>query len=595
MPSKRQSLAELVATLPRIRLVAAILGLLLLVACYFCTSVDDARSVVRYSGYWFTFFVSVGFITYLYRVVRTTAPRLRALKRSVFIAILLSWGVGAFLLFAHATFGPKVMMDDAVLESTARNLHESRQVYVTTYGRSIENQFTPFDGYLDKRPWFSPFVISVMHDFTGYRVSNPYIVNAIIGVLFLGLMHLLGWQIAGFKAAVLLPLLWLTIPLFAQNATGSGMDILNLFMLAVTLLAAIRYLQKPSYESEGMLCLSGVLLAYTRYESVLFCGFVLLIVCIGWVRSGRVFLSAGTILSAPLLIGLALQQKFFAETEALWELNEGAVKPFGFENVAENTPRALNFFFHMGDEMGNSLLVGVLGLIAMIFLLVRLPKLLRNESAMSCVAVPLGLMAVFLCGHLLVILCYHDGALDRLFASRFALPFYLLLTYSLVLCLNLFSSVQLIWRAVYALTLIYLIGFALPNNAKGVFNHRNYVVRELQWIETVIDSKVPSRALLVDSYGVYWALRDIPALSQAVVLMSAARIVEEVEGGKFSEIIIIDRRESHIIDGAIVLDPSEFESVHFELELIEQASFKPFQITQVYSVTNVRPLFRGDD
>ncbi|MEN8791515.1 MAG: hypothetical protein ABF324_04945 [Lentimonas sp.] len=584
----------LLPTLSLRRLLCGVVGALLSLVAYVCIPVETAELVVRNLGYWFTFFAVVGFTYYCIQQRAIVFTWCYRFGRGARCCLLGAWLVGGVLLFAHAHFGPKVMMDDAILESTARSLHEDRQVYVSTYGRTVENKFLSFDGYVDKRPWLYPFAVSVLHDLTGYRIANAYATNAIAGLLFLGMLLVLGQQIAGLRGGVLLMLLWLSIPLFAQNATGSGMDMVNLLMLTVVFVASVLYLKRPSYESEGLLSLAGVLLAYSRYESALFCVLVLVIIVIGWIRSRRIWLSVGSVLAAPLLIGLAMQHKFFSASQALWELHSGTTSPFGIEYFGVNLSRALSFFFNTSDEMGNSFLVATLGFISVFLLLIRLLKHSDQMAQAQPMQWAVGLMSVFLFGHLAIILCYHDGALDRLFAARFALPFYLLLTCHAVLCLQMFSRSRTAWNIVFAAIVVFLCVSTFPKNAKAVFTHRNYVVREQQWIESFLQSEAKTRALVVDYYGVYWSLRDVSALSQDIVLLSEARIAEEVVTGKFSELIVVDRFELEIKQGEVVVMPSNFNPESFDLQLVAEASFKPFELTRIYRVSNLQPSFHGD-
>jgi hypothetical protein len=585
--------AKLLKTISPRRFALAVLGVVFFAFCYVSMSAESAGRATRSFGYWFTFAASVYFVYYLVQVRQSMADFLRGLSRETLAALGGAWLVGCFLLFAHVTFAPKVMMDDTILASTARSLHETREVFVTTYGRAIEGEFTTFEGYIDKRPWLYAFAVSIVHDLSGYRLSNPYIANALFGVAFLASLLILGFKIAKLKGACLLMALWLTIPLLSQNASGSGMDMLNLLMIAVTLLCAIKYLEKPSIESEGLLCLSGVLLAYARYESLLFCGFAVVVVCVGWMRSGRVFLSVGAILSAPLLIGRILQQRYFSDTTALWELRPEQENAFGLSNIVENYPRALNFLFHFGDEMANSWLVSGLGVIALVFLSTRLLSCWKKIPKLNAINVSLLVMGIFLVGHLVVILCYHDGKLDRLFASRFALPFYFLLCLSVVVYLQSFRRAAVVWRPAFVLVAVYMITVSIPNTAKGVFNERNFVVRELEWLESVLSDEMRSSTLLVDKYGIYWALRNISSLPQSRVLQYEERILKEVERGKFSDVIVVDYRETVLNSGAFTTAPSTFSIDSFELELIAEASFKPFEFTRIYRVKGVTPSFFG--
>ncbi|ADE55310.1 hypothetical protein Caka_2293 [Coraliomargarita akajimensis DSM 45221] len=579
----------------RVRLIVAVIGLVILIACYIAVPAESASRAVRHLGYWFTLAASLGLLAYAFiwarDCLRSQVERLAFNYRYLLGCSML---LGSLLIFVHTEFGPKVLMDDAILESTARSLHEDRQVYVSTYGRTVENQFRHFDGYVDKRPWLFAFAVSLMHDVSGFRIENAYLVNAVAAVGFLGLMHLVGWMIAGIRGALLMPAMWLTIPLFAQNATGSGMDLFNLFMLGLVVVLGMAYLRKPTEISEGAFALSGVLLAYGRYESLLFVIPVLLLIVIGWLRSGRILLSIGSVVAAPLLIGLVLQQKFFASKEDLWELHSGVTQPFALGHAVENFPRALNFFFSLGDNFSNSFLLGIVGFPAVIAVLlygVRYGKQIYRDFPERVVLL---VFVVALLVQFGVILCYHDGKLDRLFASRFALPSYLLLTLSILLLMQHLARPLSVWVYSYGCCLLFLLAFTLPMKAKAIFTERNFVVSELAWIEGILEERNQPRGLLVDRYTVYWTLRDRSALSQPRVELSTERIVREIREGKFTELILVDRRDMQLVDGAVQIPPLEFPRDQIELELIDRKSFKPFRITEVYRATNLAPALIGD-
>ena len=55
-----------------------------------------------------------------------------------------------------------------------------------------------------------------------------------------------------------------------MNANSGGFDLLNLVMLLGTALAAYSYLRAPNAQRMNTLILMGILLAQSRYESVLY-------------------------------------------------------------------------------------------------------------------------------------------------------------------------------------------------------------------------------------------------------------------------------------------------------------------------------------
>ena len=566
--------------MPFVRMFLALFGCVFLFSVYFLVSSETAMQVVRHGGYWFTLLACLGACFYGVRLIVESGVCLKY-DRQWWLGVSALLLLIAGLAFVHAEFGPKVMMDDEVLASTAKSLHLSREVYTPTYGRWISQEFSYFDGYVDKRPWMYSFCVSLVHDFTGYRIQNPYIFNGFIGVVMIASLIILGGQLSGRRGAILLPLLWLTVPLFQQNATSGGMDLLNVLILVLVLVFSINYWRRLDANSEGLLALVGVMLAYSRYESALFLPVIALIIVIGWYLRGAIILSMGTISAAPLLLGLLLQNKFFVETKSLWELHSGQAQPFSLANLPVNLAGASSFFFNVSDAYANSLWLSILGVLGMVFFVVycvRQNRLLlsdKPEHAIAC------LVGVGLFIHFVVILCYHDGRLDRLFASRFALPLYLLMSYSVVIVAECFSYKRVVWRCLIVGSVLFLIGFTLPMNAKAVFTHRNYVTREIAWIDQELASCSRVGLLIVDEYPLSWTLRDCSSVATGVAIANAARLSKELDEGKFTELYLVDRLECGMSPVGSLFLKSKFSLEAFSLETVAERSFRPFSMTRI--------------
>lgn len=586
---------QLYGTCDKKRLGSAILLAILTGLFYLLLPHDASGSVVRYAGYWFTFIPVLVLIVYLGRFAWMSfrgGKKVPRLHSRIVHQLLLSWVVGLLLLLAHASFGPKILMDDAILSGTSRVLHESRQVHTPSFGRLIENEFRFFDGYLDKRPWLYAFFVSTVHDITGFRIENAYATNMLLAAGFLLLLHLIGFKLGGPWAAVTLPLLWISIPLFTQNATGGGMDMMNLFCLSALVYTALLYLEQPSRSREAIVALAAVLLAYSRYESLLFVGLAFFVIVAGWMRSAKIFLSWPTVLAAPMLLGLLWQHKFVSHASSLWELHSGASSRFSLSYFPENLVGAFDFFFAFDEAIPNSPLLAILGFPCLLLVLVGFLRLWRRrivlweskELAMCCI-VP------FLLLHLCLILFYLDGRLDQRFAARFALPAYLMLTLAVVWVAVELLKTKRAWGIFTALCFAYVVLWAQPQRAKAAYSERNFVVDELRWIGKILEDEGMERGLLVDDYTTYWTLHSYTALPRKKAEISQMRIAEEVQEGKYTKILIVRRTHQSLDAGEVVLDPVDFDYPEWELSRIAACSFKAMRLTEVYRVENLEPRF----
>lgn len=549
---------------------------------------EMAQAIIRHAGYFLTFAGTVACLAYLIPMIRN-GLRLDLVRREWLFAALCVAG-GGWLVFAHADFEYKIAMDEYILASTARNMHESREVVATSRVERFGSQYQAADVFVDKRPWFYPFVVSVLHDLSGYRHYHPFLVNALGGLAILAFAYCLGYSFAGRKAGALAVLLWASLPLLAQNATGAGMELLNLFMILAVLLLAIRYLQDPTCQREGALSLTAVLLTYTRYESALFLLPVLLIILLGWWRKGRILLSWGSICGLLLLVGVVLQIRAYAGNEDSWELTDGAITAFSLEHLLANLPHTLNFFFNLDATLANSLLLSCFGVIA----LIAFPFLLRTEwprywnhltvGTVSAVFIPFFIL------QLLVVTSFHAGRLDSPFVSRYAL---LVHVAAILAILALAEYVGARWKSFWSASLItaglFILAFTLPSNAKEIFSNRNFAVREQQWLESLDGETLRDSALLLDRFTIPWSLRDVEARHPEWATKNAGRIVEEVRLGKYPAIYYVERL--HYTAEGFTPSLPQAAKMHgiFEMELLAERSFRPFSLTRVYQLSRQLP------
>lgn len=567
------------------------IGLILVVLAVFCggfISLPKAELGVRHLGYFFT--LAISFFWLLYAIKGIGAAPWRTLIRGEAIPGLLAVLLGSWLLFVQADFGYKIAMDEYILASTARNLHESREVAVTELVYSNGNRMEPASTYVDKRPWMYPFIVSVLHDLIGYDRDNPFIVNGLLGVCLLGMSYRLGHLFAAWRGGLLSVLLWASLPLLCQNASGGGLELLNLCLIQFLLLLSAWYLSSPSACTEGMLSLTAVMLTYTRYESGLFLWATLLIILLGWWRQKAVILSWGSMIAAPLLTASLWQIRLYASDTDNWELTGDSQVAFGLDALSNNVAHALNFFFSTDDSLANSLLLSVaggVGILIFIFLLRTETRRYRREKP---VALASFIFCVFLLIQFLIVISFHAGRIDSPFVSRYALAFHLCLVLSILAAHEYIGArFKLIWRCSITVCLVYILAFTLPMNAKGIFSKKSFAVREQIWLESLSGSRIGESAFVIDRFTVPWALRDYIAVAPEKAIGQEAVLVDKVRHGAFDAIYYVER--SHYDGETFVPDFGYGVRLRerFALSLVAERSFRPYTLTRVYRVKELLP------
>lgn len=156
---------------------------------------------------------------------------------------LLLAAIVAGSLLARDTTGFKVLFDEHVLSSTARSMHTSQMAYVQTAGHVMDQQVIASIGNTDKRPLLFPFLLSAVHNITGYRIGNVFALNAALGFTLLSLLYGLISKFCSQRYGALGILLIGGLPLLAQNINGGGFEVLNLCLITGLILSAAHYFE----------------------------------------------------------------------------------------------------------------------------------------------------------------------------------------------------------------------------------------------------------------------------------------------------------------------------------------------------------------
>jgi hypothetical protein len=442
----------------------------------------DSAEAVQFVGLWGYWFVALPFLLLCLEALsglrgalselrsKDAAPSIcwrGALRRKLFPALFVIFVSG--VLWASQPMAFKVVMDEPVIAATSMQMHEEKQAFAATQMYEVEGTRYGIGKLVDKRPLFFPFLLSVLHDLTGYRPTQGFYLNGLLLVGVLGLVFCLGRRLCpphgGYLAAGLLA----TAPLLAINATSSGFDLLNLWMILILGLSLEAYLRKPEDGRLNRLLLLAVLLAQTRYESVLFVIPVALAIVYVWIREKEIRITKTLLLVPPMLIVYALQRGIMNGYEGFWQLPQGVERPFGLHFLGENLRIATDFFFSRGHEQPNSLLLTGGSLLASIaFLRIVWTRRDRLTGAYRVIVPWLGLAAV-VGANFMLLMAYHWGRLDDPVAARLALP---------VIFVQLFFVIYVLGRthahprwqlAIGAIVLAYFMLFTRPVYARTDF------------------------------------------------------------------------------------------------------------------------------
>lgn len=570
-------LLTLLRTAPdRRRLALFVVGALLAVVLGFvAVSPQLAERLITVGGYYYMLGLC-GLFTWF-------AVRVATARREVWLAWLRrpGWAGGAILLatlFAlwSDPFKHKVLFDEYVLQGTALHMHATKEVGTVVRAYDIAGSWVPIDTFLDKRPYFFTFLVSLVHDLTGYRIANMFIVNAALTPLFLALVYWLGREIAGHGPALLAVGLLATMPLFGQNATGAGMELHNLAMLALAMVLAALWLRVPDEDRLSALVLGAVLLAQSRYESAIFVLPVAVLIVAGWLKAGRVILSWPAVVAPLLLVPRVWHNRFLDASPLLWQLNAGQTSRFGLDYLPGNLSGAWTFFFNFGPGLANSWYLSALGVVGLGgFLWVAWR---RSHSRVGFVPTPVQL-AVFtfglgIVGNLALIMFYYWSRLDDTIASRFALPMYLLLALAAAWFVGWLGTRRV--PALRAATFgfgVWLVVGCFPALAHRLYTNQNLVMQEVEWEHEELLKRPGSLLYISNKSTIPFVLWRIPTILNSVGRLRAAQISFHLREGTFDEVIIAQALRPTAAQGALGIDPDDVMPDSYRLEPITEKRF----------------------
>ncbi|MGZ0707872.1 hypothetical protein ACWPKO_06005 [Coraliomargarita sp. W4R53] len=564
------------------------IGVLLLSLCVFWWGRSSAEQWIRESVYYCSTAAMAGFLYYLFRWLQASwrsviPPKCTCLVGGVVVV------ASCLLLLVNADYNFKVMPEEYEDASMARNLHEYREAFVSSSGRIKAKEYIPTETFVSDRMWLYPYLVASAHDVVGYRVHAPIVLNVLLLPLFLATFFYLTWRMAGTSVAVLATLLWLSLPLLLQSATGGGASLLGLMLLTLVCVLSAAYLRSPSREVEGALGLGLILLGYTSMSSLCFAVPVLFIIACGWKRSGRRFFSVGLI-AVPLLgLPIALQAVRFLAN------HNGALGGYlmqTWQHLPANLPYALHFFFSYDALQPNSLLLSIVGVVA----LVALPFLLRSELKRYLADGNLELAAVVIFAPFCILqFAFALGAsgvhLDRFQSSFLTLNLHWAMVAAIVVNLiYLRPRLPQMYTAFTWLLVFYIIAFTIPNNSKALYQAGNYRTSEQQWLEQISDSNLRQHTLVIDRFGVPWALREWTSVTPDFALARLGGMIEGVANGRYPAIYIVERLV-YSGEGAFVsIDDDESEILNrFETTVVVEKSFRPFTLTRISQLVSLYP------
>lgn len=506
---------------------------------------------------------------------------------------------GAFALIAvigglwqaHETHGFKIVADEPLLLGTSQSMHLDRDVGYPVRATDVQGPFQILQGVLDKRPFFFPFVVSVVHDLTGYRASNPFWVNTALSFVFLTILYGFVIKIAGLRSAGIMALVVVAgLPLLAQQAAGAGFELLNLTLATAWWWLAMHFLERPEAERQDAFILTSVLLASTRYESLLFLVPTAFMLVLAWWRSGRIIASWPTWSSPLLMLPMLWLNHAFSANDRLWELQSlGADTPFGLKYLAGNLGHALAYFFSLDGFQPNSPYLGLLGLLALPVFVLWAQGIWRSPLKATGQDVGLAFAAVGPMAVTGLMMVYFWGQFDHPVIRRLSLPTQLLMVIALVVVVaRVFGGLRRVWSALICGGVAVMFAFCLPSMAKNVYGREYSPGMAYEWRREFLARQPERDFLMIDRDSIYWIAEKISATPNGQAQVRKDGIAYHMRNHSFSAVYVFQTFKVDPETGKLTLPPEEDLGPDFELEPVAQRRIEVLRIGRFSRVTAIR-------
>lgn len=549
---------------------------------------QTAITFVSNAGFWF---VLLAFAVFLHALGQTLDREVRSLSwRNVDWVSFAVIALGGTILLVHETFGFKIVMDEIMLLGTSMSMHLDKTVLTPVRGSDIQGTFVILDGMMDKRPLFFPFLASLLHDLTGYRPANAFILNGTLTFVFLTLINATGRMLAGRMAGWLGVLLFAGLPLLAHNATGGGFELLNLVMIVTTMLLGARFVEKRDSASLTAFCFSALLLAQVRYESVIWLLPVALIVLWVWSQEGRAILSWPVLFAPLLMIHYPLQHRIFDLRASAWELGSkpGSTKPFAFDYAADNLSHALKYFFGKASEQPNSLVLSALGCIAVPFFALLVVKRLRALGKEPPVAVATTFFAIGFAVQFVLLMCYFYGQFDDVVIRRLSLPTQLGMVVAVLAVLPQFANSGVL-RGLLVVSSFGLLARSVPSMAAHAYSQEYLPGKETAWRREFIKHQPRNDYLMIDNDSILWIAHKVSAtpVFQAIGPRRSS-LVFLMRNRAFSDVFVFQRYTIDSETGRKTLRKDDDLGPDFVLETVQEERLQTLTLTRISRLKEIR-------
>jgi hypothetical protein len=565
---------------------AAFVCIFILAWRFLLTNADTSAAIIREWGYWSMLVLCGWAVVACWRAWHKRMRWIEFVRRHRAGLVLAFFGAIFFQLHEPKQF--KVLFDEFGFSGIGYDMHNLREASFPARAHYLEGRLYILNHGVDKRPVLFPFFISLVHDLTGYRPGNVFLLNGIMGAILLFGVYLLAVQWGTREGGWIAQLLLIGFPLIAQNATGGGYDLTNLTFLCLFAIAGTAYMRSAGSRGlDAFVCVT-VLLAQLRYESVMYTLACAALIGLKWWRT-RIVRFTWSAAVLPVFLLLPLLVNMVSSSRPGYFENKAGQAFFSCSYISDNIAHAIYYLFRIDINATNSPIISYIGILALVAISVRLGRLRLTKARVARELLVLMTMGVICFGNNILMISCFWGNWDDPMVSRFSLPFYFLLLLCIIWSVGTLAKKRVVPRMFFGILAVISLIWSVPASATSTATRNMIVSDEYQMLFRALRAKDPSRTLMLGPGYVGAILYGYPAIPAELANSAPWKIDLALKSHHYNDILVLQRIFINPKDLTLGEDQLAKLSDDFVLETVKEERFRPDVISRVVRVVSVKP------
>lgn len=480
-------------------------------------------------------------------LVGTTFAVLRKIELAAYVRI--HWrGLLAVIIASLAVhfFQPhrmEVFNDEAAHQLAAKMMHLERQNSIPEVGYHLFGGLSYVDRTANFRMYFYSFLVSIVHDLTGFRSINGLIFNAAAGGLLFLLVYLGGNRIHRKGGGVMAVTLLFSLPLLDEGITSYGYDTTNLLFIAGVFLGLSHYAERPCPKFLNWTLILALCGAYTRNESLLY---LLPLVFVFWIQifnHPEANLTRIVSLSPLLLLPIPAAKEIFGAFmgELLIDSPEvSSASLFSLQSLPTNLINTGLWMFDTSSTVPASPLLAFFGLAGLLALIVNTASKASGlqkfkEGELMFLAFSATAAGAFIFVTLTWFWSPVSGA-----ANRLLLPIHLAMVYwGVWLIANTKCPEVYFKRAIIGATIIIFL-MSLPTKMRDVRGDTRVFAKYAAWAGEWIEARSERRPLYISQINTYFLFLGHPCVGIARGNADIDRFAQLIAENYYRELVVFE-------------------------------------------------------